>query len=323
MLRTFFRSALWVVMMMLPLAGSALDYPSKPVTMIVAFPPGGPTDLNARLFARSLSDDLGKPVVVQNKPGAGGSIGARAAAAAEADGHTIFYNTTAVITSQALQADPDMDPAKVFVPVALTVAVPLVLVATPSMPVKNVRDLIQYASAHAGKLNYSSAGTGTITHLAPALFALQSGIRAQHVPYKGSAPALAALSSGEIQFAMETLNTLLPFLSSGRIRALAFAGAKRHPAIPEVPTLTEALGSANFEISAWQGIVVPARTPNRIVARLNAAINKAINDPILHKRLMDTGSEPLGGSTQQYAAFMVAEHKRWTRVVRESGITAE
>jgi tripartite-type tricarboxylate transporter receptor subunit TctC len=311
------------LMLCLPLLTYAQTYPSKPLTMIVAFPPGGPTDLNARLFAKSLSDDLGKPVVVLNRPGAGGSIGARAAAAAEPDGHTIFYNTSAIVTSQALQPDATSDAERVFLPVALTAGVPLVLVASPSLPVENVGQLIDYAKARSGELNYSSAGVGTITHLAPALFVLQTGIKAQHVPYKGSAPALAALTSGEIQMAIETLNTLLPFLQSRRLRALAFAGARRHATLPDVPTLAEALGSSDFEISAWQGIVVPAGTSPTIVARLNGAINKSLQDPWLRKRLAETGSEPLGGTTERYASFMRSELKRWTHVVRESGITAE
>jgi tripartite-type tricarboxylate transporter receptor subunit TctC len=307
----------------LPLAAYAQAYPSKPLTMIVAFPPGGPADLNARLFAKSLSDDLGKPVVVLNRPGAGGSIGARAAAAADPDGHTIFYNTSAIVTSQALQADPASDAERIFSPVALTAGVPLVLVASPSLPATNVGQLIEYAKAHSGELNYSSAGTGTITHLAPALFVLQTGIKAQHVPYKGSAPALAALTSGEIHIAIETLNTLLPFLRSKRLRAVAFAGARRHATLPDVPTLAETLGLSDFEISAWQGIVVPAGTSPTIVARLNSAINGSLQDPWLRKRLAETGSEPLGGTVERYVSFMRSELTRWTRVVRESGITAE
>ncbi len=317
-------SVFFIILMLAvsPIA-SAQAYPSKPLTMIVAFPPGGPTDLNARLFAKSLSDDLGKPVVVLNRPGAGGTIGARAAAAAEPDGHTIFYSTSALVTSQALQADVTLDAEQVFLPVALTAGVPLVLVTSPSLPATNVGQLIDYAKAHPGELNYSSAGTGTITHLAPALFVLQTGIKAQHVPYKGSAPALAALTSGEIHMAIETLNTLLPFLQSKRLRAFAFAGARRHAALPDVPTLAEALGLTDFEIMAWQGIVVPAGTPPTMVARLNLAINKSLQDPWLRKRLAETGSEPLGGTTERYASFLRSELKRWTRVVKESGITAE
>jgi tripartite-type tricarboxylate transporter receptor subunit TctC len=322
--RAMRRRAGWLLMMFcLPLSGNTQPYPSKPLTMIVAFPPGGPTDLNARLFAKSLSDDLGKPVVVLNRPGAGGSIGAHAAAASEPDGYTIFYNTSSLVTYQALQSDATLDAERVFSPVALTAGVPLVLVAGSALPVENVGQLIEYAKANSGALNYSSAGTGTITHLAPALFVLQTGIKAQHVPYKGSAPALAALTSGEIHMAIETLNTLLPFLQSKRLRAFAFAGARRHASLPDIPTLAEALGLTDFEISAWQGIVVPAGTPPTIVARLNGAINKSLQDPWLRKRLAETGSEPLGGTTERYALFMRSELKRWTRVIRESGITAE
>ena len=305
------------------LAASAQTYPSKPIRMILAFPPGGPTDINARLFAQRLSEQLGQQVVVDNRPGAGGNIGAGEAAKAQPDGYTLFYNTSAIVIGPSLYAKVAFDPFKDFAPVALTATVPLVLVVNPQVPAKTLGDFLVYARANQGKLNYASSGSGTITHLAAALFLSQMGLQAQHIPYKGSAPALIDVAGGQTQLMIDTINTVLPYVKDNRLRALAIAVPRRSSALPDVPTLEEAAKLPGFEMSAWQGIVVPAATPKEIVVRLNAEVNKALAGEEFRARLAAQGSEPLGGTADQYAAYMRSEFGRWARVIRESGAKAE
>ncbi len=305
------------------LAASAQTYPSKPIRMILAFPPGGPTDINARLFAQRLSEQLGQQVVVDNRPGAGGNIGAGEAAKALPDGYTLFYNTSAIVIGPSLYAKVAFDPFKDFAPVALTATVPLVLVVNPQVPAKTLGDFLAYARANQGKLNYASSGSGTITHLAAALFLSQMGLQAQHIPYKGSAPALIDVAGGQTQLMIDTINTVLPYVKDNRLRALAIAVPRRSSALPDVPTLEEAAKLPGFEMSAWQGIVVPAATPKEIVVRLNAEVNKALAGEEFRARLAAQGSEPLGGTADQYAAYMRSEFGRWARVIRESGAKAE
>ena len=305
------------------LAASAQTYPSKPIRMILAFPPGGPTDINARLFAQRLSEQLGQQVVVDNRPGAGGNIGAGEAAKAQPDGYTLFYNTSAIVIGPSLYAKVAFDPFKDFAPVALTATVPLVLVVNPQVPAKTLGDFLAYARANQGKLNYASSGSGTITHLAAALFLSQMGLQAQHIPYKGSAPALIDVAGGQTQLMIDTINTVLPYVKDNRLRALAIAVPRRSSALPDVPTLEEAAKLPGFEMSAWQGIVVPAATPKEIVVRLNAEVNKALAGEEFRARLAAQGSEPLGGTADQYAAYMRSEFGRWAKVIRESGAKAE
>ncbi len=248
-------------------AAQAQSYPAKPLRMLLAFPPGGPTDINARVFAQKMGESMNVQVVVDNKPGAGGIIAAAEAARAPADGYTIFYNTSAITIAPALYSNVAYDTLKDFAPVALAATVPLVLAVHPGVPAKNVQELIAHVKASPGKLNYASSGAGTITHLASALFAAQAGLQLQHIPYKGSAPALADVAGGQTQMMIDTINTVLPYARDGRLRALAIAMPRRSPALPEVPTLEEAAGMPGFEMSAWQGVVVPAGTPKDVIAR--------------------------------------------------------
>ena len=301
----------------------AQGYPSKSVRMLLAFPPGGPTDINARQFAQKLSEQTGQPFVVDNRPGAGGNIAATEAARAPADGYTILYNTSAITIAPALYASVQYDPVKDYAPVALTATVPLVLAVNPALPAKTLQEFIAYARANPGKINYASSGIGTITHLAGALFAAQLGLQMQHVPYKGSAPALIDVVGGQTQMMIDTINTVLPYARDNRLRALAIAVTRRSPQLPDVPTLEEAANLPGFEMSAWQGIVVPAATPREIVARLNAEVNKAAQNPDLRARLAAQGSEPLGGTAEGYAAYIRAELLRWTKVVRDAGARAD
>ncbi len=299
------------------------QYPSKPIRLVLAFPPGGPTDINARIFAQKLSESMNQQVVVDNKPGAGGNIAAAEAAKAPADGYTIFYNTSAISIAPSLYSKLAYDVQKDFAPVALTATVPLVLVVNPAIPAKTVPELVAYAKANAAKMNYGSSGSGTITHLAGALFATQMGLKMQHIPYKGSAPALVDVAGGQTQMMIDTINTVLPYVKDNRLRALAIAIQRRSAALPDVPTLEEAANLPGFEMSAWQGIVVPSATPKEVVARLNAEVNKAVQNADLRQRLATQGAEPLGGTSEQYAEYIRTELVRWTKVVRESGARAD
>ena len=291
--------------------------------MLLAFPPGGPTDINARLFAQKLTEQTGQTFVVENRPGAGGNIAAAEAAKAAPDGSTIFYNTSAITIAPALSSSVPFDPVKDFAPVALTATVPLVLAINPGVPAKNLQEFVAYAKANPGKLNYASSGSGTITHLSGALFASQLGLKMQHIPYKGSAPALVDVVGGQTQMMIDTISTVLPYARDNRLRPLAVAVQRRLAVLPDVPTLEEAANLPGFEMSAWQGIVVPAATPRDIVAKLNAEINRAVQNPDLRQKLALGGSEPLGGTPEQYAAYIRSELTRWTKVVKDAGAKAD
>ena len=300
----------------------AQSWPTKPVRMIIAFPPGGPTDLVSRVLAQKLSEQLGQQVIVDNKPGAGGNIAAELAARAAPDGYTIFYNTSAIVIGPALYGKVNYDTLKDFAPVLLTASVPMVLVVNPQLPARSVKEFLDLAKSRSGALNYSSSGTGTITHLASAMMSTQTGIQTQHIPYKGSAPGLVDLASGQTQFMIDTINTVLPYVRDNRLRGLAVTSAKRSPLLPDLPTLAEA-GISGFEAAAWQGIVVPTGTPNEIVQKLNAEVNKALMHPDIRSRLAAQGADILGGTPAEYAAYLRSEMPRWAKAVKDSGAKAE
>jgi len=300
----------------------AQSWPTKPVRMIIAFPPGGPTDLVSRVLAQKLSEQLGQQVIVDNKPGAGGNIAAEMAARATPDGYTIFYNTSAIVIGPALYSKVNYDTLKDFAPVLLTASVPMVLVVNPQLPARSVKEFLDLAKTRSGALNYSSSGTGTITHLASAMMSTQTGIQTQHIPYKGSAPGLVDLASGQTQFMIDTINTVLPYVRDNRLRGLAVTSAKRSPLLPDLPTLAEA-GISGFEAAAWQGIVVPTGTPNEIVQKLNAEVNKALTHPDIRSRLAAQGADILGGTPAEYAAYLRSEMPRWAKAVKDSGAKAE
>ena len=300
----------------------AQSWPTKPVRMIIAFPPGGPTDLVSRVLAQKLSEQLGQQVIVDNKPGAGGNIAAELAARAVPDGYTIFYNTSAIVIGPALYGKVNYDTLKDFTPVLLTASVPMVLVVNPQLPARSVKEFVDLAKTRSGALNYSSSGTGTITHLASAMMSTQTGIQTQHIPYKGSAPGLVDLASGQTQFMIDTINTVLPYVRDNRLRGLAVTSAKRSPLLPDLPTLAEA-GISGFEAAAWQGIVVPTGTPNEIVQKLNAEVNKALTHPDIRSRLAAQGADILGGTPAEYAAYLRSEMPRWAKAVKDSGAKAE
>jgi tripartite-type tricarboxylate transporter receptor subunit TctC len=300
----------------------AQAYPAKPIRMIIAFPPGGPTDIVARVIAQQMSIQMGQQVVVDNKPGAGGNIAAEQAAKAPNDGYTIFYNTSAIVIGPALYAKVNYDTLKDYAPVVLTAAIPMVLMVNPALPAKNLKEFIDLAKAQPGKLNYSSSGAGTITHLASAMMSMQAGIQTQHVPYKGSAPALIDLAAGQVQFMTDTINTGLPYIKDGRMRGLAVTSLKRSAVLPELPTFDES-GLKGFDAAAWQGIVVPTGTSVEIINKLNTEANKALQNADVRTKLAAQGSDSLGSTPAEYAAYIRSEMPRWAKAVKDSGAKAE
>ena len=297
-------------------------WPSKPIRMVVAFPPGGPTDIVSRVIAQRLSEQLGQQVIIDNKPGAGGNIAAELIANAPADGYTLFYNTSAIVIGPALYSKVNYDTLKDFAPVALTASVPMVLAVNPNLPARSVKEFLELARSKPGQLNYSSSGTGTITHLASAMLSTQTGIQTQHVPYKGSAPGLVDLASGQTQFMIDTINTVLPYVRDGRLRGLAVSSMKRSSVLPDLPTLHES-GLSGFDASAWQGIMAPAATPNDIVQRLNTEVNKTLAHPEVRAKLAAQGADVLGGTSAEYAAHLRSELPRWAKAVKDSGAKAD
>jgi tripartite-type tricarboxylate transporter receptor subunit TctC len=297
-------------------------FPSKPITMVVPFPPGGPTDLVARVLAQKLGEQMGQSILVDNRGGANGNIGAQLVAKATADGYTILYNTSSITLSPALYKSVSYDVQKDFAPVALVAVVPLALVVHPSIPANNVKEFVAYAKAHPGKLSYGSAGNGNVTHLGAFQFVQANGIEATHVPYKGSAPADVDLVGGQIQFMTDTVNSVMSFVRDKRMKMLAVTTAKRMTLFPDVPTLAES-GMPGFEVGAWQGVMVPTGTPQAVVDKLNAEIVKALNSPDVRQRLALQGAEPLGSTPQEYGAYVKKELARWAGVVKATGVTLD
>jgi tripartite-type tricarboxylate transporter receptor subunit TctC len=274
------------------------------------------------VLAQRLSEQLGQQVIVDNKPGAGGNLAAELAARATPDGYTIFYNTSAIVIGPALYGKVNYDTLKDFAPVALTASVPMVLVVNPQLPARSVKEFLDLAKSRPGALNYSSSGTGTITHLASAMMSTQTGIQTQHIPYKGSAPGLVDLAAGQTQFMIDTINTVLPYVRDNRLRGLAVTSSKRSTLLPDLPTLAES-GMPGFDAAAWQGIVVPTGTPADIIQKLNAEVNKALAHPDVRARLAAQGAEILGGTTTEYANHLRTEMPRWAKAVKDSGAKAE
>jgi len=298
------------------------NYPDKAIKMVIAFPPGGPTDLVARVLAQKLSEQMGQSVVVDNKPGANGNIAAELVAKAPADGYTVFYNTSAIALSPALYKKLSYDVRTEFAPVALTAVIPLVLAVHPSLPVNTVQEFLAHVKANPDKLTYGSAGNGNITHLGAFMMLQDKGLSAVHAPYKGSAPALTDLVGGQTQFTTDTINSSLPFIKDKRLKALAVTSLKRTSVLPDVPTLNETV-MPGFEVGAWQGLLVPAKTSPDIIKRLNTEVLKALASPDVKAKLAVQGAEPLGSTPTEYGNYIKAELDRWARVVKQTGASLE
>jgi tripartite-type tricarboxylate transporter receptor subunit TctC len=301
----------------------AQDYPRRPVRLVVPFPPGGGNDIVARAVAQELGKSLGQQFVVDNRAGAGGAIGAELAARSPADGYTLFLGGVGShVVNPSLHAKLSYDPIRDFAPVALIASAPSVLVVNPSLQATSIAEFTALAKANPGKLNYASNGNGSSAQLAAVLYESMAGVRMVHVPYKGVAPALVDLMSGEVQLMFGTLVAILPHIKAGRLRALAVTGRNRSALLPEVPTLAES-GLPGYEAGSWYGILAPAGTPGAIVARLNAEINAAIRQPEVRERLAAEGAEVLGGTPADFASHIKAELSRMGKLMREAGVRME
>jgi tripartite-type tricarboxylate transporter receptor subunit TctC len=301
----------------------AQNYPSKPVRFIVPFPPGGGNDTIARLVAQKLSSALGQQVVVDNRPGAGGTIGAEAAARAPADGHAMFLAGVATHgINPNLRKKLPYDALKDFDAVSLIASAPLLVVVHPSLPVKSVKDLIAVAKARPGQINYASNGAGGSSHLGVELFNMMSGTRMVHVPYKGLAPALTDLLSGEVQVMFSSAVAMLPQVKSGRLRAIAMTGSKRSAAIPAVPTVAEA-GVPGYETGSWYGVVVPAGTPKPAIDRLAREIQTIVKSQDVTSRLNEEAVIPVGSTPEAFDKHIRGELARWAKVIKAAKIELE
>jgi len=322
--RAFVFATAAVAVSLAPLVTQAQPaFPTKPITIIVPFSAGGTTDILARVVGLYMGTDLGQPVVVDNRAGAGGNIGGQAAARATADGYTLFMGTVGThAINQSLYKKMPFDPIKDFAPLSRVAMVPNLLVANPSQPYKNVKEMIAYAKAHPNKINFGSSGNGSSIHLSGELFKQMAGVDMQHVPYRGSAPAVSDLLGGQISVMFDNMPSAIPHVKGGKLRALAVTTAKRSPALPDVPTIAEA-GVPGYEATSWFGLLAPAGTPAPIVAKLNASILKALADPEVKKKLAEQGAEPFGEKPEQFAAFIQAETAKWGKVVKESGASLD
>jgi tripartite-type tricarboxylate transporter receptor subunit TctC len=297
-------------------------YPSKPIHLIVPFPPGGGNDTVARAIAQQVSPELGQPVVIDNRPGAGGAVGAELAAKAPPDGYTLFLaGVGSHVVNPNVHKVP-YDPIRDFAPVTLIASAPSVLVVNPRVPAQSIAEFTAYARANPGKLNYASNGAGSAAQLAAAMYETMAGVKMVHVPYKGIAPALTDLLGGEVQLMFGTVVALVPHIQAGRLRALAVTGKKRSALLPEVPTLRES-GLPEYEAGSWYGIEAPAGTPRAIIDRLNAVMVKALRQPEVAKRLATEGAEVIGSTPEEFGAHIKAEGERVGRIVRAAGIKAE
>jgi tripartite-type tricarboxylate transporter receptor subunit TctC len=306
----------------LPVPALAQSWPAKPVRVIAASSPGSGVDIVARILAQRLAVQLGQPVVVDNRAGAGGNLGAEVAARAPADGYTLFMGTPAHTINPSLYRRLAYDILKDFAPIGLVTTGQYVLVVNPSVPARDLKSLIALARARPGQLTYASAGTGNATHLAGELLRAQAKVDLLHVPYKGSGPALADVVGGHADTMFSNLTAALPFIKSGKLRAIAVGGASRAAAAPAVPTLRES-GLPAYEINAWFGLLAPAGTPPEIVARLNAELAGALKASEVRERLAGEGAEPAPGTPEQFARLLRAEVALWAQVVRSAAITPE
>jgi tripartite-type tricarboxylate transporter receptor subunit TctC len=300
-------------------ADALAQYPSKPIRLIVPFPPGGPTDIVGRLTAQKLTDALGQAVLVDNRSGASGTLGAEAAAKSPPDGYTLFFGTTGTLASApSLFPNLSYDPVRSFAPISrLTNAVFLVVV-NATVPVNSLRELIDYAKARPGQLAFGSGGNGHPLHIAGEMFKVAAGIDLVHVPYKGTGPALTDLIAGRTHVMFEQLPALHPHIRSGKLKPLAVAGPDRMGQLPEVPTSAQA-GLPGYEVSAWFGLLAPAGTPRDIIARLNAETRKALSTAELQDAFAKHGIEAVGNSPEEFGALIVAEAAKWSQAVKLSG----
>lgn len=302
---------------------SADRYPSRPIRLVVPFGPGGPTDIAARTVGQKLGEALGQPVVIDNRAGAGGSVGSGEVARAAADGYTLLYGSSSTLAvNPSLYARLPYDPARAFAPVAMVARGPQVMIISASVPANNLREFVEYARKNPGAISYSSAGIGSVGHLASELLLETLGIKAVHIPYKGGAPAIAAVVSGETQFTVDAIGTTSAFSKAGKVKTIALLSEKRSAFAPDVPTVDEA-GFKPVSADFWSGVVAPAAISPDIARRLNTEIVRILRMPEVVAQMRTLGADPQGSTPADFGRFIDEETKKWSRVVRSTGATAE
>ncbi|WP_296558358.1 tripartite tricarboxylate transporter substrate binding protein [Pigmentiphaga sp.] len=301
---------------------AAASYPDKPVRVVVGFSAGGTTDVAARIIAKELGEDLGQSFVVENKPGAGSNIGAELVARAKPDGYTLYMVAVTSTINQTLYKNLNFDIVKDFAPIALVIKVPNILVVNPSLPVKNVQELVAYVKAHPDKLSYASSGSGTSIHMAGELFKLRAGVDIPHIPYKGSAPALTDLIGNQVQLMFDNMPSAWPHVQAGKLRALAVTTAERSATAPDLPTMMES-GYDKFDVSSWFGLIAPKGTPPEVIAKVNASVQKALAKPDVQQRFKDLGAVTARTTPEQFGKFIKDEVDTWATVVKASGAKVE
>jgi tripartite-type tricarboxylate transporter receptor subunit TctC len=313
------RRAVLAALALLPCFACAQSYPSKAITLVIPFAAGGGTDSIARDVAKTLSEKLGQPVIVDNKGGGGGSIGAKAVAKAQADGYTLLFATSTLITNAAMEPSAPYSVEKDFAPIAIIGRGPLLVVASKELGAKTITQLRALAQARTQGLDYCSAGNGSINHLAGEMFRQKAGLKLTHVPYKGSGPATMDLLAGRVQLFFATVPTILPHVREGRVALLAVTGNKRSTLFPDTPTMAEA-GVGDFNVSTWWGVLAPAKTPQRIIDQLNSAINEtAAQDPV-RSRLIHEGADAVKGTSADFQRVLASELLLWRGVIKTSGL---
>ena len=305
-----------------PLTAAAQQYPTKAIRFVVPFAPGGGTDIIGRVVAQALNDALGQPVVVDNRGGAGSTLGTEIVAKSPADGYTILFGNISLAFNATLYTKLRYDTIRDLAPISLSAVQPNILVIHPGLPAKNLKEFIELARANPGKYNYASAGTGSGTHLAAELLKLQTKIDIVHVPYKGTGPALTDLLGGQINMMVSTFASALPHVKSGRMRALGVTTAKRSPAAPDVPTLIEG-GVAGYDYSTWYGLLAPAGTPKPVIDMLNASTRKVLARDDIKQKLESQGVDPIVNTPAEFSAYMKSETEKWGKVVKATGAKAE
>jgi len=298
------------------------DWPARPIRFILPFPPGGGTDILGRLIAERLTAGLGQPVVAENRGGAGGNLGAEAAAKSPPDGYTIVLVAPSLAISPSLYSKLNYDPVKDFAPVSLVATVPNVMITNPSVPVATLKEFIALAKSKPGEMNFGSGGSGTSNHLAGELFNIVAGVKLVHVPYKGVNLAMNDVLSGRVQLVFIGIPAAVPHIKAGRLRALALASTQRSAVLPDVPTADEA-GLPKFEVTTWYGILAPAGTPKPVVARLNGELGRIMHSPELKDRLEALATDPVTSTPEEFADLIKREIAKWGEVVREAGLKAD
>jgi len=298
------------------------SYPSKPIRQIVGYAPGGGSDIMGRIIAQDLTKSLGQQMIVENRAGAAQNIAAEFIAKAPADGYTLFLSSAALGINISLYPKINYHPIKDFAPIAMFAISPNLLITHPSLPVKTVKEFIAFAKQNPGKLNYSTSGSGSTQHLSGEMLKVMAGIGIVHIPYRGSAPSMTALLSGEVEFSFNNIPASINYIKAGRLRAISITSAKRSPLLPDLPTMAEA-GVPKFETSTWYGLLAPAATPRDIVMKLNNAVNAIVRTPDFNKRLAQLGADPVAESPEFFANYLKSEIERWAPVVKASGAKPE